>query len=151
MSILAIAAMLIFFMLIYHSKNSLAMSEPSLTPMPNNQDFSVICSVLNLTAMSLERFYAVVYPLQSRWPLIIITLILTTMIPKIPMVPKITMTSGHWPPTSQWSPSIVGKTRRPRRHMCAIFTALLCYFLPVSMQVMFFCILLWNLSYKMDE
>ena len=66
MSILAIAAMLIFFMLIYHSKNSLAMSEPSLTPMSNNQDFSVICSVLNLTAMSLERFYAVVYPLQSR-------------------------------------------------------------------------------------
>ena len=89
MSILAIAAMLI-----YHSKNSLAMSEPSLTPMSNNQDFSVICSVLNLTAMSLERFYAVVYPLQSRWPLIIITLILTTMIPKIPMVPKITMTTN---------------------------------------------------------
>ena len=27
---------------------------------------SVICSVLNLTAMSMERFYAIVYPLQSR-------------------------------------------------------------------------------------
>ena len=30
------------------------------------QDLSAICSVLNLTAMSLERFYAIVYPLQSR-------------------------------------------------------------------------------------
>jgi len=30
------------------------------------QDMSVICSVLNLTAMSLERFYAVVYPLKAR-------------------------------------------------------------------------------------
>merc|ERR1719234_291254 len=30
------------------------------------QDMSVICSVLNLTAMSLERFYAIVYPLQAR-------------------------------------------------------------------------------------
>ena len=79
----------------YHSKNSLAMSEPSLTPMSNNQDFSVICSVLNLTAMSLERFYAVVYPLQSRWPLIIITLILTTMIPKITMTTNITMITKH--------------------------------------------------------
>ena len=27
---------------------------------------SMICSVLNLTAMSKERFYAIVYPLQSR-------------------------------------------------------------------------------------
>ena len=30
------------------------------------QDMSMICSVLNLTAMSMERFYAIVYPLQSR-------------------------------------------------------------------------------------
>ena len=30
------------------------------------QDVSVICSVLNLTAMSMERFYAIVYPLQAR-------------------------------------------------------------------------------------
>ena len=26
----------------------------------------MICSVLTLTAMSMERFYAIVYPLQSR-------------------------------------------------------------------------------------
>ena len=30
------------------------------------QDVSAICSALNLTAISLERFYAIVYPLQSR-------------------------------------------------------------------------------------
>ena len=30
------------------------------------QDLSVISSVLNLTAMSMERFYAILYPLQSR-------------------------------------------------------------------------------------
>ena len=30
------------------------------------QDVSVVCSVLNLTAMSMERFYAIVYPLRSR-------------------------------------------------------------------------------------
>ena len=30
------------------------------------QDVSVICSVLNLTCMSMERFYAIVYPLKSR-------------------------------------------------------------------------------------
>ena len=30
------------------------------------QDVSMICSVLTLTAMSMERFYAIVYPLQSR-------------------------------------------------------------------------------------
>ena len=30
------------------------------------QDISVICSVLNLTCMSMERFYAIVYPLRSR-------------------------------------------------------------------------------------
>ena len=30
------------------------------------QDMSMICSVLNLTAMSMERWYAIVYPLQSR-------------------------------------------------------------------------------------
>ena len=30
------------------------------------QDVSVICSVLNLTAMSMERFYAILYPLKSR-------------------------------------------------------------------------------------
>ena len=30
------------------------------------QDVSVICSVLNLTSMSMERFYAIVYPLKSR-------------------------------------------------------------------------------------
>ena len=129
MSILAIAAMLI-----YHSKNSLAMSEPSLTPMPNNQDFSVICSVLNLTAMSLERFYAVVYPLQSRWPLIIITLILFTMTPKIPMVPKITMTTNITMITKHsW--------KNAQTHVCH-FCSLAVLFLPVSTQVMFFCILL---------
>ena len=33
-------------------------------PLP--QDLSMICSVLNLTCMSLERFYAIVYPLRSR-------------------------------------------------------------------------------------
>ena len=27
----------------------------------------MICSVLNLTGMSLERFYAVVYPIQARY------------------------------------------------------------------------------------
>ena len=30
------------------------------------QDMSMICSVLNLTAMSMERWYAIAYPLQSR-------------------------------------------------------------------------------------
>ena len=32
----------------------------------DDQDVSVICSVLNLTCMSMERFYAIVYPLKSR-------------------------------------------------------------------------------------
>ena len=44
-----------------------------------DQDMSVICSVLNLTAMSLERFYAVVYPLQARCPLTIIIMIIMIM------------------------------------------------------------------------
>ena len=30
------------------------------------QDVSTICSVLNLVAISLERLYAIVYPLQSK-------------------------------------------------------------------------------------
>lgn len=31
------------------------------------QTFTAICSVLNLTAMSLERYIAIIYPLKTRY------------------------------------------------------------------------------------
>ena len=92
--------------------------------MPNNQDFSVICSVLNLTAMSLERFYAVVYPLQSRWPLIIITLILTTKIPKITKTINITMITKH-----SWENAQIAQT-----HVCHFYSLALLFFVQLTCQ-----------------
>ena len=44
---------------------------------------------------------------------------------------------------------IVGKTLI--RRLCVIFKACYANFLPVNKQVLFFCILLWKLTYVMDE
>ena len=46
---------------------------------------------------------------------------------------------------------IVGKTRWQRRHVCAIFQACCAIVLTMNTQVLFFCILLWNLTYDTDE
>ena len=46
--------------------------------------------------------------------------------------------------------TIVGKTRWQRRHVCVIFQACFAIVLTVNTQVLL-CILLWNLTYEMDE
>ena len=46
--------------------------------------------------------------------------------------------------------SIVGKTRRLRRHVCAIFQACCAIFFASGHNFYFFCILLWKFTYKLD-